>query len=384
MEQATSETLIFDRQTREERQFWSEHLSGEFGASGLEPDFPRSGSATELDTLELTLDRLLSQKLAKVTRDTPFLLYTVLLAALKVCLYRQGGGPRVVVLSPARMTPDVEPELINLVAIVDELAPELTFRQVLDGVRQSLTDAYARQHYPFARAVRDAGIAVEQGRCPLSDVVLALEGLHGQAPEMGQDFNIRWRWEDGGLRASVAFKRELYLPETVQRFASRYERTLREALTGAERKIEELDCYGEAERRQMLVEWNQTTTEYPRSLCLHQLFTRQARSAPDRLALSYDGSQLSYSALDTLSNRLAHHLRASGARPGTVVALAMSRSLSLITAMLAVLKTGAAYLPLDPSYPLSRRAFMLEDAGACLLVTDDGGHDMGDDVSHAL
>ncbi|MGB8508405.1 MAG: condensation domain-containing protein, partial [Pyrinomonadaceae bacterium] len=173
-------------------------------------------------------------------------------------------------------------------------------------------------------------------------------------------------------------------PQTITRLGQHLETALYALTSESDKPLHMLSIFTQAERRQMLVEWNQTTTEYPRSLCLHQLFSQQARSAPDRLALSYDDSQLSYGALDSLSNRLAHHLRASGARPGTVVALAMSRSLSLITAMLAVLKTGAAYLPLDPSYPLSRRAFMLEDAGACLLVTDDGGHDMGDDVSHAL
>ncbi|MGH3088791.1 MAG: AMP-binding protein, partial [Rubrobacteraceae bacterium] len=127
-----------------------------------------------------------------------------------------------------------------------------------------------------------------------------------------------------------------------------------------------------AERHQVLVEWNDTDAEYPRHLSAHQLFEAQAEKTPDLPALVFEGETLSYRELNERANRLAHHLRRRGAGPETLVAIYAERSFEMIVGLLGVLKAGAAYLPLDPSYPEELTAFMLEDARASLLLTEQG------------
>ncbi|HEX7331313.1 MAG TPA: condensation domain-containing protein, partial [Pyrinomonadaceae bacterium] len=248
-----SENLIFDRSTREERDYWTQRLSREFGPSSLTPDYPRLGSSLNRDSFEFVLEDSLYQRVSRLTRGNTFLLYTTLLAALKVYLYQQGGNPWVVVGSPARRSDEAGAEVGNVVAIVDELSGAASFQQVLLQVRESLLQAYGKQQYPFSRVVHDAGVRVEAGRCPVFDIVLALESIHGAVPELGQDVEIRWRLAGAELRGEINYQRRLFRRETIQRFAQQYEAALRAGVSSAGQAVQELAWSSEAERHQLLV-----------------------------------------------------------------------------------------------------------------------------------
>jgi amino acid adenylation domain-containing protein len=143
-----------------------------------------------------------------------------------------------------------------------------------------------------------------------------------------------------------------------------------EALEGApERPVESIEVLPEAERRQVLEEWNRTAAEYPADRCIHELFEAQAARTPDATALRFAGAALTYATLDHAANRLANHLRRRGVRPETRVGICLERGTELVVAILAVLKAGGAWVPLDPAYPAERLAFMLADSGAPLLLT---------------
>nr|VFJ54095.1 MAG: AMP-binding enzyme [Candidatus Kentron sp. FM] len=126
-----------------------------------------------------------------------------------------------------------------------------------------------------------------------------------------------------------------------------------------------------AERHKILVEWNDTQTDYPRDKCIHQLFEAQVERAPDAMAVVFEGQQLTYQELNRRANRLAHHLQSLGVKPETLVGICVERSLEMIVGLLAILKAGGAYVPLDPSYPKERIAFMLADAEVGLLLTQE-------------
>ena len=134
-------------------------------------------------------------------------------------------------------------------------------------------------------------------------------------------------------------------------------------------RISQLPLLTEAERHQLLVEWNDTAVEYPRDRCIHQLFEAQVERSPEATALVYEDQQLTYGELNARANRLAHHLRSLGVGPEVLVGVCLERSLELVVGLLAILKAGGAYVPLDPSYPAERLAFMLQDTQAPVLLT---------------
>src|SRR5215213_10341855 len=146
--------------------------------------------------------------------------------------------------------------------------------------------------------------------------------------------------------------------------------TLLDAMAAhSDARLSELLLLTESERRRVLVEWNDTRTEYPRDRCVHELFEERAQRTPDAVAVAFEDQRLTYRELDRRANQLAHHLRALGVGPEVLVGICVERSLEMVVGLLGILKAGGAYVPLDPAYPEERISFMLEDAKASVLLT---------------
>jgi amino acid adenylation domain-containing protein len=177
------------------------------------------------------------------------------------------------------------------------------------------------------------------------------------------------RRTDDGLSAGIYYDADLYAPEDAARLAGYYRKLLSSVLSRPERLVSELELLHERERRQILVDWNDTHTPYPRDLCLHQLFESQAERSPGDVAVVGEGGQLSYRELNRRANQLAHYLRFLGVGPQTLVGILMERSVEMVVALLGVLKAGGAYVPLDPDYPKQRLSLMLETARVPILLT---------------
>ncbi|WP_141753466.1 AMP-binding protein, partial [Duganella sp. HH101] len=148
-----------------------------------------------------------------------------------------------------------------------------------------------------------------------------------------------------------------------------FTRLVEAIVANPERRIQDLDMLDDAERRQLLVEWNDTARDYGAASMMPALFEERAAASPDRVALEYDNVSLTYGELNARANRLAHHLRTLGVGPDVLVGLCVERSLEMMVGLLAILKAGGAYVPLDPAYPADRLAYMLEDAAPVVLLT---------------
>ena len=256
------------------------------------------------------------------------------------------------------------------VRIRDENTPTAT---VLRGLREAIAEA--RRRRTFARDLR--------GRCP---------ELRGRPAVADEGAAVRVRLEDGvapsppasdpadgaalvvaiaadGAAARLDYDPARVRPEDARAMACQLERLSRAAAERPDAPFAALSLLDEAERRRVLGEWNATDTAFPRDRTVHQLFEAQAARTPDRTALTFGDASLTYAALDERAERLADHLRARGVVVGTPVGIHLTRSLDMVIAVLAVLKAGGAYLPMDPSFPADRLAFMLEDSGARLVVT---------------
>ncbi|MFJ2511483.1 amino acid adenylation domain-containing protein [Streptomyces griseoviridis] len=325
---------------------------------------------------------------ARGTGATPFM---VLLAGLAALLHRVTGATDIPVGSAvmSRDLPGLE-QLIgnfgNTLALRADLEGDPGFGELVERVRQLCTDGYAHQDMPFDRLVERLKPRRHPGRAVWFDVMLLFltQGLEG--PRLP---GVSARWETvhndttqfdlsleafltgGGLRVEATYRSELFTADTVDRLLGHLETLLANALTDPELPLSQLSLMTGREERQVLADWNDTAHPVP-ATTLTALLDQQARRTPDAPALVADGTRLDHATLHARANRLARLLIARGAGPESLVGVALDRGPDLVVALLAVLKAGAAYVPLDTGYPAERLAFLIEDAAPALVVTTTG------------
>jgi amino acid adenylation domain-containing protein len=353
----------------EERQFWHQRLAGDRRPSGPRPDHRRpEGPCERSATAAFAIGGEVFDQLAHLTGGEPFLELAALTAALAACLYRYTQASPVAIGCPALRTEDPSEDPGNAVVIVGEVDGQMSFRQLLLGVRRTLLDAHARQRYPFTRLLAELYPQVPSHRCPLFDVALVYPELHYEMPEVGHDVTLTFAREPGRIRGTAAFCPGQYEPATMERFCEHLAQLLRAGLEDTGAALADLEMLAGEERRR-LAEWNDTTRDYPRDRCVHELFEAQVERTPESTALVYGGQRLSYLELDQRANRLAHHLQRLGVAANATVGICMNRSAELVVAVLAVLKAGGAYVPYDPTYPKERIAALFEDLKLKVLLT---------------
>ncbi len=263
MKATNADVVFFDAKLKQEREFWLRKLAAELVTSGPLPDYQRPHEQTQQrDRLSIEVAADVRRQLRALVGSSSFLLYTALMAALKVCLYKYTRNDNVLVGSPALK----ELGRANALTISDQLNDEQSFRQLLLVVRATLLEAYGQQRYPVSRLIKDLNLSDVQHKCPLFDISLALDGMHGELPDVGQDIAITFTDAADVLTAEVSYNPTVHAPETVRRFIAHYLNVLRDGVTTTEKRVRELQLMTEAERREMLVDWNQTAAELPERL----------------------------------------------------------------------------------------------------------------------
>ncbi|HEU4537807.1 MAG TPA: condensation domain-containing protein, partial [Polyangiaceae bacterium] len=332
----------------------------------------------------------LADRLKALAKRENVTLYVTLLAAFKVLMHAYTRQEDVVIGSAIANRNRAELEeligfFVNTLVLRTDLSGAPPFTELMARVRETVIEADANQDVPFEKLVEELQPKRQSLLNPLFQVMFVLQNipfpkldLPGVSFEAGvittdtSKFDLYLAIEDHphGLVAVWEYSTELFDAPTIARLARHYDALLGAIADAPGASIASLSIATPDERERALVTWNQTRTDYERASTVPALFARRAAERPDATALVYGARSLTYRELDERSNRLAHHLAAQGAEPGALVALCMERGADLVVAQLAVLKAGAAYLPLDPTYPGERLAFMLADSKAAVLVTD--------------
>lgn len=362
---------VFDTQSIESRDYWIQKLSGELGAPGLRPDFERPAvDAGRLKITELIISDEVQHKLSRLTKGSPFLSYTILLAALNVCLHKYTGAETIIIGSPARRREEQDDAQANALPIVSGIDRQTTFKEFLMNLRETLVDAYSHQNYPYQRLVRDLNLTEEENRCALFDIALTFDDIHSELPDVHHDLTIAFHQTETGVAGFVNYNGDLFSDWTIERFAARFIHVLDEGLSNIEAPIAGLSILLNEERELILREWNHIPETYPPQPCLHELFATQAAKTPDAIALIFEDQKLSYRELDQRANRLANYLIRQGLKPGARAGIMIQRSAEMLVGLLAILKAGGVYVPLDPGYPADRLKFMIDDAAPQVVLTD--------------
>ncbi|MCY1015586.1 non-ribosomal peptide synthetase [Pyxidicoccus sp. MSG2] len=316
-------------------------------------------------------------------------LFTLLLSAWQVLLSRYSGQDDVVVGSPVAGRNRAELEglvglFVNTVALRADLSGDPSFLELMGRVHEKVLGAFAHQDLPFEKVVEALKPGRQLGVSPLFQVLFALQNaplapLHVPGLSMEThpvdsgaaqvDLTLLATELPQGLRTAVVYRTDLFDDATVTRLLAHFHTLLEGLAAHPERRLSALPMLSGAERQQVLVDWNVTTAGYPRASTLPEVFARVVARFPDKVAVESGEARLTYRELDARANQLAWHLRELGVTTDSRVAIAVERSLELVVALVAILKAGAAYVPLDPSYPRERLVAMMEDARPGVLVT---------------
>jgi len=385
-------------------EYWQTQLSGELPVLNLPTDRPRPPVQTyDGATHDFALSEDLGRKikaLAKAHQTTP---YTVLLSAFHVLLHRYTGQDDIWIGSPTAGRSRAEfagivGDFINMNVMRTDLSRNPTFAALLSQMRQTVLDALDHQDYPFLLLVEKLVKHHDPSRSPLYQVAFDLQRLHrfgeladlfvpGRAagrvdvgglifepypmPQQEGQFDVTLQMAEVGdtLLGSFKYNVDLFDADTIARMQGHFRTLLEGIAADPDRRLSNLPLLTDAERYQLIVAWNNTQSDYPRDRCVHQLFEAQAARTPDATAAIFESGALTYRELNQRSNQLAHYLRRLGVGPETLVGLSVERSPDMLVGLLGILKAGGAYVPLDPAFPTDRLAFMLEDSGARVLLT---------------
>jgi natural product biosynthesis luciferase-like monooxygenase protein/FkbM family methyltransferase len=387
--------------------YWREQLRGAPTVLNLPESRQRPPTQTYNGASHrFKLDAERTRKLKALAQGHGTTLYVTLLAAFQALLYHYTGQDDLLVGSPtsgrrrAALGPLVG-YFANPVVLRARFSEDTTFESLLAQVRQTVLEASEHQDYPFGLLVERLQPERDLSRSPLFQVMfnweqspllqqgslssfalgeggasvrvggLVLESVALEQPATQFDLTLMMAGEGDGLAAVAQYNRDLFDVETIEQLAGHFLALLDDAIADPCKKVSDLQLLTPLEQRRLLKEWNETAAEYPRGACLHHLFEAQSRRSPDAVALIFQDQQITYGEVNRRANRLAHYLKRLGVGPEVYVGVCLSRSAEMVVALLGVLKAGGAYLPLDPSYPKERLAFMLEDSHAPVLLTQE-------------
>ncbi|MEQ9009030.1 MAG: AMP-binding protein, partial [Ekhidna sp.] len=378
------------------RNFWIDQLSGELPVLNL----PGSGKRPKVrrfqgKCLSAYLDADTSKSLKSFCSDQGASIFMGLLASWHLLLYRYTQQRDIVIGSPvaAREHPDLEDQLgfyVNTLAFRNQLDPEQSFRTFLNQVKKNALLAYAHQMYPFDRLVEDLELVRNTGRNPIFDVVLTwVDQKDLEAPQDQEiidteeitiegvatpkfDLDIDFHEVSNHLHFRVSYNEDVINETFAFQIVRQFRSLVQSILSNPDEAVARLDFITHQEKDQLLCVFNDTYSEFPHEKNIVDLIQDQVAKHPDRIALHFEGLEVTYNELDKISDQLSNFLRNQyNIQPETLIAVCLPRSEWLVIAILGIIKSGGAYVPIDPDYPSERIDYILNDSGSEILINEE-------------
>ena len=377
----------------QQARYWKEALTGVPALLALPADHPRPAQQDFAGAMAgVRLDAELSQRLKALSRRHGVTLYMTLLAGWAALLARLSGQDDVLIGSPAANRRRAELEgligfFVNTLAMRVDVSGSPSVAELLGRVKAVALAAQENQDIPFEQVVELVQPPRSLAHTPLFQVMfvwqntpegrLELPGLTLSPIETTHvtarvDLSLSLGETGEEITGGLEYATSLFEPSTIERYLGYWRQLLEGMVADEKQAVDRLPLLSAAERRKVLVDWNDTAADYPADQCIHELFEAQASRTPDAVAVVYEDRHLTYAELNARANRLAHYLLSLGGKPGDYVPIFLERSITLVVAELAVLKCGAAYVPIDPAFPAERQAFMVSDCGARVVIAADG------------
>ncbi len=377
--------------------YWLSQFASSVPVLELPTDRPRPPIFSYTGAREnIILDSTLYNSLKSLSVQRGYTLFTILLTAFITLLQRLTNQQDIVVGIASAGQSAIAGEYlvghcVNLLPIRSQVIDNPGFTEYLSSIQQVLLDAYEYQIYPFIKLIENLKLPRDPSRTPLFTTGFNLDKAPLESKSLKQEFeiaknstsatkldiNLNILQTDSELLLELEYNTDLFDTQTIQRWLGHYVTLLEGVVANPEQPLAELPILTQTQQHQLLVEWNNTQTDYPGEYCIHELFEAQVERSPDAIAVTFEDQHLTYRELNNRANQLAHYLRSAklsrsdslGVKPEVLVGICVERSLEMVMGILGILKAGGAYVPLDPAYPKERLAFMLEDAQISVLLT---------------
>lgn len=370
--------------------YWKQQLAEVPAVLELPTDRPRPANRSFLGAgISFPASAELTDKLHELSRREEATLFMTLLAAFDVLLYRYTHQEDIAVGTPIAQRNHAELEqligfFVNTLVMRTQCSGKLTFRELLRKLKETSLSAYAHQDVPFERLVEELHPERSLSHSPLFQVMFDLQNAPMHPTHLDNlrltpltfepgtskfDLTLTLNETANGLDGFLEYSTDLFDATTARQMVESFKNILHGITLNPDAEIQSLPVLNEAEKRKLLVEWNETSRPYAANALIHQLFEQQVERTPESPALACGDRTLSYRELNARANRLARHLQRCGVGPEALVGILMQRSAETVVAILAALKAGGAYLPLDPSYPAARLEFMIKDAQPIVVTT---------------
>ena len=374
---------------RDQEAYWLEQFSGEIPLLNLPLDYVRpTVQSFEGGSVEFRLNRETTEKLNRLAHESGATLYMVLLSAINILLAKYTGQVDIIIGSPiaGRAHADLERIIgmfVNTLAMRNYPTSDKTYKDFLKEVKETALRAYEHQDYQFEELVEKLELRRDVSRNPLFDVMFVLQNTGAREwamkglkvmeylPQASAKFDLTFTATEVGheIAFSVEYGVNLFKRETIEGLVGHLQNLLSFLVKQANPKLGEIEILSPEERQQLLWDFNDTASSYPKHKTIQQLFEEQAEKTPNNTALVFGEGSLTYHELNQKSNQLARGLREKGVKPNDIVGIMVERSPQMIIGILGVLKSGGAYLPIDPEHPQERIKFILEDSGTDILLT---------------
>jgi tyrocidine synthetase-3 len=374
---------------KRQEEYWGKTFAKDLSVLNMPTDFKRPAiKSFEGNHFDFRIDSELTQEIKQITEKTNTTLFMFLLAALNVFLYKYTGQEDIVVGIPiaGRMHEDVENVVgmfVNTLAMRNYPVGNKTFTDFLMELKENSIKAYENQEYQFEELLTKINVTRDVSRNPLFDVMFVMRNLENdsvsfQGCEMTSyaftnriskfDFTLIAFETVDEFRFTFEYCTKLFKRETIERFGEHFKNLLKAIVKNMDSSLSEIDIIGVEEKKRILYDFNRTQVEFSEEKTLPEMFSEQVEKTPDNIALVFGEQKLTYLELDQKARGLAKVLRDNSIGRNDIVAIMVDRSLEMIISILAIMKAGAAYLPIDITYPADRIKFMLEDSGTKLLL----------------
>jgi amino acid adenylation domain-containing protein len=387
---AWQQAYLEDEQLKPLLEYWIKQLQGAPPVLDLPTDFPRPMRQSFVGAYEsITIPQEVERTLRRLGQQQGATLFMTLLTAFNILLARYSQRDDILIATPmsGRTRKELEGLIglfVNTLVLRTDVSGNPTFQELLARVRETALQAYTHQDLPFEKLVEVLKPDRNLGHNPVVQVMFSLENDRAEFPEVAGLTITPYRAAEGmtakfelilnaflkpaGLSLALTYNVDLYRASTVRRMLSHFTTLLASITADPDCRLNDLPLLTDSEQDQLMVEWNTTRAEYG-DRCIHQLFESQVGLTPHAIAVSFEGQEITFQELNSRANQLARFLHKLSVEAEGLVGIRMERSLETIIAMLAVLKAGAIYVPLDPTYPKERLQFIVDDAELSLILT---------------
>jgi amino acid adenylation domain-containing protein len=361
-------------QNTKEKDYWLKKLSGHLLKSNFPYDYNYNKTNREvMEAVKFKFEGEISAKMLKLSNKSHQRLFMILVAGLVVLLEKYTGNKDILLGTPIYKQ-EIEGEFINTVLVLRNiLEAKNTFKDLLLQVRQTISEAVENQNYPMEALLYKLNMSLTGNDFPLFDVAALLENIQDKSYLKHIKCNMIVSFLQTGqyIEGKLEYNRSRYENATIQRIAGHFQQFFRNVLFNINLQLTHMDILSEQEKNQVLLDFNNTRVDYPKNKTIHRLLEAQVEKTPDHTAIIFQDKYLSYRELNEKANQLARLLRAKGVKQNNIVGIIFKPSPEMIVGIIAVLKAGGAYMPIDPGHPPKRILSVLKNSGAAILLTKE-------------